>query len=163
VAAALAASADAVSGALAAASCAFTAATARVADDFALGGEASGALGAPANASDASVPGATLLPLAATGPRSVGAGGALGDTSGSTSAVGLSMPGGAFVVRLASGPLQAPRAAVVATSIRVNLDIFMRAPGSIMAMRYIANSPRDRAQAGSFHYKRKVRRTAPLA
>jgi len=32
-----------------------------------------------------------------------------------------------------------------------------------MAMRYIANSPRDRAQAGSFHYKRKVRRTAPLA
>jgi hypothetical protein len=109
-----------------------------VGDDTGLGDGAGGAVGAPAKATAASVPAATVLLLAGTGPRSGGAGGALRDTSGSTMAVGLSMPGGAFVVRFASGALQPPSAAAVATSISVSLEVFMGAP-VVTAMSVIAS------------------------
>ena len=71
------------------------------------------------------------LPDWATGPRSGDAGGALREVSGSTTAVGLFTPGGALVVRLASGALQAPSATVAATSIRV-VGLFMRSSNSIV-------------------------------
>jgi hypothetical protein len=63
----------------------------------------------------------------ATGVRMAGAGGALGEISGCMTAVGWLTPGGAFVVRLASGGLQAASAAALAATIRV-IDVFMRAP-----------------------------------
>jgi len=84
--------------------------------------------------------------LDATGPRSAGAGGALLDTSGSTTDPDLSTPGGALVVRFASGALQALTATAAATSISVSLDVFMRAPVG-KAMRNVAKTTRARAGA----------------
>ena len=79
------------------------------------------------NASFASVPGATVFADSATGVRMAGAGGALGDMSGSMTAVGWLTPGGAFVVRFASGGLQAASAAAV-TARTSAVDVFMRTP-----------------------------------
>src|SRR5690349_17247012 len=80
-----------------------------------------------ANATFASVPGATVLAESATGVRMAGAGGALGETRGCITAVGWLTPGGALVVRFASGGLHAASAAVVAATITA-VDTFIRAP-----------------------------------
>ncbi len=80
-----------------------------------------------ANATVASVPGATVFAPAATGVRMAGAGGALGETRGCITAVGWFTPGGAFVVRFASGGLHAASAAVLAATISA-VDMFIRSP-----------------------------------
>jgi hypothetical protein len=100
-----------------------------------------------------------VLLFAGIGPRSAAAGGALRDTSGSTTAVGLSTPGGAFVVRLESGALQAASAAAVATNINVNLEFFMRSPGWVRAVRELVHRPRVLFGAGHV-YPGKVGGTA---
>src|SRR5690349_14769448 len=125
----LAASPAAVSGAWAAASCACTAVACASGAPPLLGKGLALPGVSLAKVTIAFVPGAAAFAFGGTGPRSAGAGGALGVVIGAVTAVALFTPGGTAVVRLRSEALQAVSASATPPSTSAVEDFMQNSSG----------------------------------